>query len=79
EFMFEDEEALINQREVGTDVRDFEAAMRTLLREDPDVVLIGEMRDRETFETVLRVAETGHLVFTTIHASSAPGVITRIL
>ncbi|MDK1032353.1 MAG: type IV pilus twitching motility protein PilT, partial [Planctomycetia bacterium] len=79
EFLFEDDKSFINQREVGTDVRDFESAMRTLLREDPDVVLIGEMRDRETFETVLRVAETGHLVFATIHASSASGVITRIL
>jgi len=79
EFLFEDKQSFINQREVGTDVPDFSSAMRTLLREDPDVVLIGEMRDRDTFETAMRVAETGHLIFTTIHASSAPGVVTRIL
>ncbi len=79
EFLFEDREAFINQREVGTDVTDFEEALRHLPREDPDVVLVGEMRDRHTCESVLRAAETGHLVFTTLHSSSAPGAISRLL
>ena len=79
EYLYESKKSLVNQREVGTDVPDFDTAMRSVLREDPDIVLIGEMRDRETFETALRAAETGHLVFGTIHASSAAQTVTRIL
>ncbi|RJP39553.1 MAG: PilT/PilU family type 4a pilus ATPase [Phycisphaerales bacterium] len=79
EFLYDDKKAFINQREVGLDVANFSDALKYLMREDPDVVLIGEMRDRETFAAALNAAETGHLVFCTIHASSAPGTITRIL
>ncbi|MGL4943860.1 MAG: type IV pilus twitching motility protein PilT [Thermoguttaceae bacterium] len=79
EFLFKDEVSLINQREIGQDVCDFGVAMKHAVREDPDVMLVGEMRDRETFETAIHAAETGHLVFGTIHASSAPSTIGRIL
>jgi twitching motility protein PilT len=79
EYLYEDDQALVNQREIGIDVPDFATALRSMLREDPDVVLIGEMRDPETFEAALQAAETGHLVFGTIHASSAPQTIGRIL
>jgi twitching motility protein PilT len=78
EFLFEDSKAMINQREVGIDVASFEDGLRALVRENPDVVLIGEMRDRETFEAALHAAETGHLVFGTIHASSASQAFGRI-
>ncbi len=79
EYIFEDDKAFINQREIGIDVQDFHAALKYLMREDPDVVLVGEMRDRETFAAAMHATETGHLVFGTIHASSAPQTITRIL
>jgi len=79
EFLFEDKKALVSQREIGIDVETFESAMKYLLREDPDVVLIGEMRDRDTFQSALQAAETGHLVFGTVHASSATQTIGRIL
>lgn len=79
EYLYESKSCIVNQREVGIDVPNFDLALRAVLREDPDIVLIGEMRDRETFETALRAAETGHLVFGTIHASSAAQTITRIL
>ncbi len=78
EYLFEDAKALINQREVGIDVPSFPIALRALVRENPDVVLIGEMRDKETFEAALQAAETGHLVFGTIHASSATQAFGRI-
>ncbi|MEQ9453885.1 MAG: PilT/PilU family type 4a pilus ATPase [Phycisphaeraceae bacterium] len=80
EYIFSDEgrKATINQREVGIDVPDFPYALRAMVRENPDVVLIGEMRDRETFEAALQAAETGHLVFGTIHASSATQAFGRI-
>ncbi len=71
EYIFKDSKAFVNQREVGIDCLDFNDALRALVRENPDVVLIGEMRDKETFEAAIRAAETGHLVFGTIHASSA--------
>ena len=70
---------LVNQREVQTDTHGFAAALRAALREDPDVVLIGEMRDLETVEAALRVAETGHLTLATLHTSSAVQTITRII
>ena len=79
EFVFSDEKCLINQREIGMDVIDFGIGMKHAVREDPDVMLVGEMRDEETFLTAIHAAETGHLVFGTIHASSAPSTIGRIL
>ena len=79
EFLFSEDKCLINQREIGQDVVDFGVAMKHAVREDPDVMLVGEMRDRETFETAIHAAETGHLVFGTIHASTAPSTIGRIL
>src|SRR5215470_9105083 len=79
EFTFTEEKCLINQREVGTDVKDFSIGMKHAVREDPDVMLVGEMRDQETFMTAIHAAETGHLVFGTIHASSAATTIGRIL
>jgi len=79
EFVFKEEKCLINQREVGQDVKDFEIAMKHAVREDPDIMLLGEMRDRETFYTAIQASETGHLVFGTIHSASAPSTVGRIL
>jgi twitching motility protein PilT len=79
EFVFTEDKCIINQREIGQDVKDFMTGMKHAVREDPDVILVGEMRDRETFETAIQAAETGHLVFGTIHANSAPSTIGRIL
>ena len=79
EFSFTDDKCIINQREIGMDVKDFGIGMKHAVREDPDIMLVGEMRDRETFETAIQAAETGHLVFGTIHASTAPSTIGRIL
>jgi len=78
EYIFKDVKASVNQREVGIDCLNFNEALRALVREDPDVVLVGEMRDYETFEAAIRAAETGHLVFGTIHASSAWQTFGRI-
>ncbi|MEM9419406.1 MAG: PilT/PilU family type 4a pilus ATPase [Planctomycetota bacterium] len=78
EYLFEDKKAMINQREIGLDVPNFPTALRGMVRENPDVVLIGEMRDKETFEAALQASETGHLVFGTIHASSASQAFNRI-
>lgn len=79
EFVFTDEKCLINQREIGLDVIDFSIGMKHAVREDPDVMLVGEMRDAESFMTAIHAAETGHLVFATIHASTAASTIGRIL
>src|SRR5215217_6070847 len=79
EFVFTEDKCLINQREIGLDVVDFGIGMKHAVREDPDVMLVGEMRDPETFMTAIHAAETGHLVFGTIHASSAATTIGRIL
>ncbi len=79
EFVYTEDKCLINQREIGMDVKDFEIGMKHAVREDPDIILVGEMRDQETFLTAIHAAETGHLVFGTIHASSAPTTIGRIL
>jgi twitching motility protein PilT len=79
EFVYKADKCLINQREIGADVIDFHIAMKHAVREDPDIMLVGELRDMETFETAIHAAETGHLVFGTIHAPSAPGTIGRIL
>ena len=79
EFLFQESKCLINQREIGIDVKNFELGMKHAVREDPDIILVGEMRDRETFQTAIHAAETGHLVFGTIHSSNASSTIGRIL
>src|SRR5262245_15375902 len=79
EYLFSDKKSVINQREVGIDVVDWHTALKHAVREDPDVMLVGEMRDRDTFEAALIAAETGHLVFGTIHASSSASTLGRIL
>ena len=71
--------SIVNQREVGTDVPSFSEALRRVLRADPDVILVGEMRDLETIEAAIRAAETGHLVFATLHTTGASGTINRII
>lgn len=79
EFLHVDQKSIVSQREIGIDVPDYEDALRSMMRQDPDVVLIGEMRDRETFTAAMRAAETGHLVFGTLHANNAAQTIQRIL
>lgn len=79
EFAFKDDKSIINQREVGIDVCDWDTALKHAVRQDPDIILVGEMRDRRTFQAAMHAAETGHLVFGTIHASTAPSTIGRIL
>jgi len=78
EYLFADGKAVISQREIGIDVPNFSVGLRSLVREDPDVVFIGELRDKETFAASLQAAETGHLVFSTIHASSSSQAFGRI-
>jgi twitching motility protein PilT len=78
EYIFTDRKATINQREIGIDCLDFKIALRALVRENPDIVLVGEMRDKETFEAALHAAETGHLVYGTIHSSSTTQTFSRI-
>jgi twitching motility protein PilT len=79
EYLYTDAKAIINQREIGIDLPDFANGLRHALRQDPDVILVGEMRDAETFEAALQAAETGHLVFGTIHSGSAAATIGRVL
>lgn len=79
EFVHTSKKSIINQREVGNDTHSFSNALRAALREDPDVILIGEMRDLETISLAIRAAETGHLVFGTLHTSSAASTIDRII
>src|SRR5215475_4177798 len=79
EFVHQNKNCLVNQREVHSDTQSFSMALRAALREDPDVVLIGEMRDLETIESALRIAETGHLTFATLHTNSASSTINRII
>lgn len=79
EFIYESKKCLINQRQVHRDTHDFTNALRSALREDPDVILLGEMRDLETIRLALTAAETGHLVLGTLHTSSAPRSISRIV
>src|SRR6516225_7732003 len=79
EFVHQNKGCLVNQREVFSDTQSFSNALRAALREDPDVVLIGEMRDLETIESALRIAETGHLTFATLHTNSASSTINRII
>jgi twitching motility protein PilT len=79
EFVHQHQNCLVNQREVHSDTQSFSLALRAALREDPDIVLIGEMRDLETVEAALRIAETGHLTFATLHTNSASQTINRIV
>jgi twitching motility protein PilT len=79
EFVFTDRKSYINQREIGLDSMDWHKALKDAVRQDPDVILVGELRDVETFEAAIHAAETGHLVFGTIHASTAASTINRIL
>jgi twitching motility protein PilT len=79
EFVHPNKKSLINQREVRTNTKSFSNALRAALREDPDVILVGEMRDRETIELGITAAETGHLVFGTLHTNSAPKTVDRII
>ncbi|HEY6188586.1 MAG TPA: type IV pilus twitching motility protein PilT [Pyrinomonadaceae bacterium] len=79
EFLHNHKNCLVNQREVNADTKGFAEALRTALRQDPDVVLVGEMRDLETIESALRIAETGHLTFATLHTNSAASTINRII
>lgn len=79
EFVFEDKQSLVEQREIGEDTPSFASALKHVLRQDPDVIVVGEMRDPETIATVLTAAETGHVVFSTLHTSSAAEAIERIV
>ena len=79
EFLHAHNNCVVNQREVGADTRGFSHALRTALRQDPDIVLVGEMRDLETIESALRIAETGHLTLATLHTNSAASTINRII
>ncbi len=79
EFVFKDKKSLVEQREVGVDTKSFASALKYVLRQDPDIIFVGEMRDAETISTVLTAAETGHLVFSTLHTSSAAEAVERIV
>jgi len=79
EFLHSHKKCMVNQRELGSDAQTFAAALKAALRQDPDVILVGEMRDLETISTALTAAETGHLVFATLHTQSAPQTIDRII
>jgi twitching motility protein PilT len=78
EYTFQDDKCVFQQREIGLDVPSFELAIKAVLRQNPDIILIGEMRDRETFETAISAAETGHLVFSTMHAATVAQSLTRL-
>ena len=79
EYLHRDNRSIINQREIGVDTNSFAQALRSALRQDPDVILVGEMRDHETIQTALLAAETGHLVFSTLHTLDATETINRII
>ena len=79
EYLFKDKKAIVSQREIGIDVQNFEQALRYLIRQDPDVVFIGEMRDAKTVTAAMRAAETGHLVLGTMHSANAPQAVQRLL
>lgn len=79
EYEFEDKKSVFEQREVGIDTKSFQAALIHVLRQDPDIIMVGEMRNRESFDAALQAADTGHLVMTTLHATTASQAITRIL
>jgi twitching motility protein PilT len=79
EFVFSHDKSIITQREIGTDTQSFPAALHSALRQDPDVIMVGEMRDLETVDTSLKAAETGHLVYSSIHTSDVPSTISRLV
>ena len=79
EFLHSSKKCMVNQRELGADARSFAAALKSALRQDPDVILVGEMRDLDTISTALTAAETGHLVFATLHTQSAPSTVDRVI
>jgi twitching motility protein PilT len=79
EFLHKHQQCIVNQREVGSDTHSFAQALKHVLRQDPDVILVGEMRDLETISTAITAAETGHLVFATLHTQDAPQTIDRII
>jgi twitching motility protein PilT len=79
EFVHSHKSCIVNQREIGSDSLNFSAALKSLLRQDPDIVLVGELRDQETIEAALTIAETGHLVFGTLHTNSCVQTINRII
>ena len=79
EYIFPQKYSIISQREVGRDVESFAAGLKEMLRQDPDIIFVGEMRDAETISMTLMASETGHLVFSTLHTRDATGTITRIL
>jgi twitching motility protein PilT len=79
EFLHKDKKSIVNQREVGADTNEFLGALRSAMRQDPDIILVGEMRDKETVETALRAAETGHLVLSTLHTLDAVETLNRII
>jgi len=79
EYVFEDKQCVINQREVGLDTLSFKQALKNVLRQDPDIIMVGEMRDAESFSAAITAAETGHLVMTTVHSNNAPQTILRVL
>ena len=79
EYLFKDGKSIVSQREVGIDVTNFDDALRSLMRQDPDIVFVGEMRDSTTVTAAMRAAETGHLVFGTMHSSNAPQAVQRLL
>ncbi|MGV2720018.1 UNVERIFIED_CONTAM: type IV pilus twitching motility protein PilT, partial [Klebsiella pneumoniae] len=79
EYLHKHQLSIVNQREIGFDTKDFASGLRAALRQDPDVILVGEMRDLETISTAITAAETGHLVLATLHTSDAPQTIDRII
>jgi len=79
EFLFKDKKSIISQRELGSDTESFTSALRHILRQDPDVILIGEIRDKATIDTALKAADTGHLVMSTLHTLNATETINRII
>jgi len=79
EFLHRDERSIVNQREVGSDTSSYHEALRHILRQDPDAILIGEIRDRETMEIALKAADTGHLVFSTLHTTDATQTVNRVI
>jgi twitching motility protein PilT len=79
EYMFPDRQCIISQREVGLDTMSFQVALKHVMRQDPDVIVIGEMRDQVSFRTAMSAAETGHLVLTTLHSANAAGAVSRLL
>ncbi|MBI2483797.1 PilT/PilU family type 4a pilus ATPase [Candidatus Uhrbacteria bacterium] len=79
EYVFEHKKSAVEQREIGIDSPTFDSALRTIFRQDPNVIMVGEMRDKDTVEQTLRIAETGHLVFSTLHTSSAASTVLRVV